>query len=101
MKSKKKRSVNPQAKPRKRGTGRMLPGVLEAWNAQGYLSPQQAAELKGVAKSTVYGWAARGVLKDPEGRSPSAVKKGAFKWFLRRAVEAMGVSVEAIDGASA
>lgn len=79
-----------KAKKRRVGTGKIPPGVLAEWNLRGYVSPTQAAEIKGVARSTVYGWTERDALQDPEGRDPAVVKRGAFKWLLRRAVEALG-----------
>ena len=88
---KKENTETKKKKNRGTGTGKVPPGVLAEWNLRGYVSPTQAAEIAGVARTTVYGWTTRkGALKSPNPKMlPPVVKKGPFKWLLRTAVEAM------------
>lgn len=88
-------------KKRKRGSGLVPAGILAEWNARGYVSPDQAAELAGVARTTVYGWAARKALRSSDRKRPAVVKTGPFKWLLREAVEAMRKPAAVVDAAIA
>jgi predicted DNA-binding transcriptional regulator AlpA len=77
-------------RPKKRRGGAASPVVVARWNAKGYLTPAQAARAAGVARTTVYGWVARGALVSPTA-FPAVVKGGesALVWVLAAAIEAM------------
>lgn len=73
-------------KKRRAGTGLPPPGILDAWHARGYVTPTEAAELSGFARTSMYGWINRKALVSREQGRAAVMKEGAFVWILRSAV---------------
>lgn len=81
-------------KPKKRTRTSPRAARAKEMRKQGYLSPEEAAAMGGVAASTVYGWVRRGLLLDIDQRN-AALRLNGVLWILAESVRQFCAPVRA------